>query len=196
MMRRIASPRWMGARPPATFMMRTGLRKTTPTSIVDYVRNFSGTVLGEWQVNGSSGDWSGDYVYMGGKLLGEYRNGTTYFRHEDNLGSARVLTQMNQGIQDSIDYQPFGEQISGDTATTHKFTGKERDSESGLDNFGARHYASSMGRFMTPDWAAKATTVPYANFGNPQSLNLYSYVENNPTTTEDPTNRVLHRLLP
>jgi RHS repeat-associated protein len=161
------------------------LRKTTPASILDYVRNFSGTVLGEWQVSGSSGEWSGDYVYMGGKLLGEYRNGTTYFRHEDNLGSARVLTQVNQGIQDSIDYQPFGEQSSGGTATTHKFTGKERDSESGLDMFGARYYGSSLGRFMTPDWAAKPIDVPYADFGNPQSLNLYSYVKNNPTTTRD-----------
>ena len=68
----------------------------------------------------------------------------------------------------------------------YKFTGKERDSESGLDMFGARYYGSSLGRFMTPDWAAKPTDVPYANFGNPQSLNLYSYVENNPTTTGDP----------
>lgn len=62
----------------------------------------------------------------------------------------------------------------------YKFTGKERDTESGLDNFGARYDASSLGRFMTPDWAAKATAVPYAVFGNPQSLNLYSYVLNNP----------------
>jgi RHS repeat-associated protein len=65
-------------------------------------------------------------------------------------------------------------------------TGKERDSESGLDMFGARYYGSSLGRFMTPDWAAKPTNVPYASFGNPQSLNLYSYVNNNPTTTRDP----------
>jgi len=43
-----------------------------------------------------------------------------------------------------------------------------------------------MGRFLTPDWAAKPTAVPYAYYGNPQSLNLYSYVENNPTTTGDP----------
>jgi len=57
----------------------------------------------------------------------------------------------------------------------YKFTGKERDSESGLDMFGARYYGSSLGRFMTPDWAAKPTNVPYAHFGNPQSLNLYSY---------------------
>ena len=39
---------------------------------------------------------------------------------------------------------------------------------------------------MTPDWAAKPTNVPYANFGNPQSLNLYSYVQNNPITFGDP----------
>jgi RHS repeat-associated protein len=52
--------------------------------------------------------------------------------------------------------------------------------------FGARYYGSSLGRFMTPDWAAKPTAVPYAKFGNPQTLNLYSYVENNPTTVGDP----------
>jgi hypothetical protein len=39
---------------------------------------------------------------------------------------------------------------------------------------------------MIPDWSEKAVTVPYAHFGNPQSLNLYSYVQNNPTTTGDP----------
>ena len=59
-------------------------------------------------------------------------------------------------------------------------TGKERDTESGNDYFGARYYSSSMGRFMSPDWAAKASPVPYATFGNPQSLNLYSYMHNNP----------------
>jgi RHS repeat-associated protein len=69
---------------------------------------------------------------------------------------------------------------------THKFTGKERDSESGLDMFGARYYGSSLGRFMTPDWAAKPTAVPYAYFGDPQSLNLYSYVGNNPLKRADP----------
>ena len=55
-----------------------------------------------------------------------------------------------------------------------------------MDNFGARYDTSAMGRFMTPDWAAKPTDVPYAHFGNPQSLNLYSYVQNNPTTVGDP----------
>lgn len=70
------------------------------------------------------------------------------------------------------------------------FAGKERDwsnlSPTNLDNFGARYYSSNMARFMSPDWAAKPTAVPYASFGNPQSLNLYTYVKNNPTTTRDP----------
>ncbi len=59
-------------------------------------------------------------------------------------------------------------------------TGKERDTESGNDYFDARYYASAMGRFMSPDWSAKIEPVPYAKLDDPQSLNLYSYVENNP----------------
>ena len=73
-----------------------------------------------------------------------------------------------------------------DEGIRSRCNGKERDSESGLDNFGARYDASALGRFMTPDWATKPTDVPYANFGNPQSLNLYIYVKNNPTTFGDP----------
>jgi RHS repeat-associated protein len=64
-------------------------------------------------------------------------------------------------------------------------TGKERDSESGNDYFEARYYSSAMGRFMSPDWSAKEDPVPYANLDDPQSLNLYSYVGNNPLTRID-----------
>jgi RHS repeat-associated protein len=69
-------------------------------------------------------------------------------------------------------------------------TGKERDTESGNDYFGARYYASAMGRFMSPDWAAKATPVPYAKLDNPQSLNLYAYVGNNPLSRMDPDGHI------
>lgn len=63
---------------------------------------------------------------------------------------------------------------------------KERDTETGLDYFGARYYGSTMGRWMSPDWSAAPVPVPYADLGNPQALNLYSYVQNNPVTGVDP----------
>jgi len=71
------------------------------------------------------------------------------------------------------------------TNQNYKFTGKERDVESGLDNFGARYDSSSLGRFMTPDWAERPTAVPYAVLGDPQSLNLYAYVRNDPVSRAD-----------
>jgi len=64
-------------------------------------------------------------------------------------------------------------------------TGKERDAESGLDYFGARYYASNMGRWMSPDWAASVSPVPWANLADPQTLNLYEYVRNNPLSLVD-----------
>jgi RHS repeat-associated protein len=65
----------------------------------------------------------------------------------------------------------------------YKFTGKERDTESGNDYFGARYYASSMGRMMSPD----PIGIFVADVTNPQSWNLYSYVMNNPLKFIDPS---------
>src|SRR5271154_7626890 len=62
----------------------------------------------------------------------------------------------------------------------HKFTGYERDPESGLDYASARHYSSTLGRFISPD---PLSGTP----GNPQSWNRYSYVLNNPLQLTDPT---------
>lgn len=70
-------------------------------------------------------------------------------------------------------------------------TGKERDTESGNDYFGARYYSSNMGRFLSPDWSAKIMPVPYVKLDNPQSLNLYSYVWNNPLSRNDPDGHVV-----
>jgi len=61
-------------------------------------------------------------------------------------------------------------------------TGKERDTESGLDNFVKRYFGSSMGRFMTPDAFYKDSHV-----GDPQSWNEYAYARNNPLRYVDPT---------
>jgi RHS repeat-associated protein len=58
--------------------------------------------------------------------------------------------------------------------------------ETGLDYFGARYLSSAQGRFTIPDWSAKPVGIPYADLANPQSLNLYSYVTNNPLNRTDP----------
>jgi RHS repeat-associated protein len=131
------------------------------------------------------------YVYSGGQLLAEYESGSTLFVHKDHLGSTRVTTtysttsSQNAQVSDSMDYMPYGELWSGSSSTTHKFTGKERDVESGLDNFGARYYSSTLGRFVSADWSVSPEPIPYADFGDPQSLNLFTYVGNNPLTNVD-----------
>jgi RHS repeat-associated protein len=63
--------------------------------------------------------------------------------------------------------------------------GKERDPESNLDDFGARFYSSTFGRWMSPDWSDMPEPVPYADLTNPQSLNLYALVRGNPETFAD-----------
>jgi len=85
---------------------------------------------------------------------------------------------------------PYGMNTSctGTDVSPMHFTGKQKDTESGNDYFGARYLASgtNLGRFMTPDWASDGSPVPYAKLDNPQTLNLYVYLRNNPLNTIDP----------
>jgi RHS repeat-associated protein len=129
------------------------------------------------------------YIFFNGKRIARLDPGTTTPKYyvADNVGSTAFVTDyLGNPLSESLFY-PYGvEQVvlSGDT-NTYKFTGKQRDPETGLDNFGARYYASNLGRFMSPDWDAKPITVPYASFGDPQTLNLYTYVENAPLNKVD-----------
>ena len=66
-----------------------------------------------------------------------------------------------------------------------KFTGKERDAETGLDYFGARYMSSAQGRFTSPDPSMNGVRLE-----NPQTWNRYSYVLNNPPVLTDPTGEV------
>jgi RHS repeat-associated protein len=111
---------------------------------------------------------------------------TTTFYSGDQIGSTTILTDSAGWPVSSEIYYPFGQEPTPVAGNNHyKFTGKERDTESGLDYFGARYYASTMGRWMSPDWADKPEAVPYSELDNPQSLNLYGYVNNNPLSRVD-----------
>src|SRR6185312_1741111 len=125
--------------------------------------------------------------FAGSKRIAQFASGSSspQYYWSDQLGSSRVMTDASANSLGEEIYAPFGQAVSGALPTHYRFTGKERDSESNLDYFGARYYASSMGRWMSPDWAAKPTEVPYADFGDPESLNLYGYVRNNPLSHRD-----------
>jgi RHS repeat-associated protein len=111
------------------------------------------------------------------------------------LGSSNVVANSSGVLQNESDFYPFGGEAAITQSLTnqhYRFEGKERDPESasvaepqGLDNFGARFDSSAMGRFMSPDWASSAEPVPYAKLENPQSLNLYSFAQNNPESDPD-----------
>jgi RHS repeat-associated protein len=148
------------------------------------------------------------YVYDGaGEVAAEYSStpppqiGTLY-PTPDHLGSTRLETNELGAPVWYHDYLPFGEEILsglggrgslyGPTdvdGTTHKFTGKERDLETGgsatqgLDYFGARYFSSAQGRFTSPDPVGIITQKLF----DPQQWNMYSYVRNNPLRLLDPT---------
>jgi RHS repeat-associated protein len=134
-----------------------------------------------------------EYVFFGGKRVArrDVATNTVHYFFSDHLGSTSLITNASGVMppESESDYYPYGGEIVVSSPTiqdqNYKFTGKERDRQSGLDNFGARYDSSALGRFMTPDWAAKPTTVPYASFGDPQTLNLYAYLANLPVNRVD-----------
>ncbi len=149
-----------------------------------YLYDLAGHVVTE--IN-SSGGWNRGEVYAGGRHLATYVGGTTYFDQGDWLGTERARTDATGAVAETCTGLPFGDDMNctaGGISPLY-FTGKQRDTETGLDYFGARYNASNLGRFMTPDWSAKVEPVPYAKLADPQSLNLYTYVLDNPVTLTD-----------
>jgi RHS repeat-associated protein len=103
------------------------------------------------------------------------------------VGTKREVTNSAGSYSTSFSSGPFGDYQSqggsGTDPSEQHFTSKHRDIESGLDYFPARYYNSYLGRFMSPDPSA----LTFADPLNPQSLNLYAYVNNNPLSFVDPT---------
>jgi RHS repeat-associated protein len=138
-----------------------------------------------------AGTTKSEYIFFDGERVarrdGATGTGGVFYYFSDHLKTASVITDSAGVIKAESDYYPWGGELQfvNNDSNDYKFTGKKRDLETGLDYFGARYYSSGLGRFLNPDWAAKATAVPYAEFSDPQSLNLYSYVRNVPTVRFD-----------
>ena len=152
----------------------------------EYLLDASGAQLIELD---GSGNVLHTNLFANGKLLATYKNdGQTYFHFSDWLGTRRYQTNAAGDLQHTMSCTgyPFGDGLnctgSGADATEHHFTGKERDTETGLDYFGARYNTSSMGRFMSPD------SGPYV-WSDPQTLNRYPYTRNNPLKFIDPSGK-------
>ncbi|HQO21359.1 MAG TPA: RHS repeat-associated core domain-containing protein [Acidobacteriota bacterium] len=110
--------------------------------------------------------------------------GTVYFYVRDHLGSSRLVLDVEGNIQSRFNYEPYGVELtplgSNTTNEKYKFTGQERDYDTGMDYMHFRYYGSNIGRFMKPD-------NMITNAMNPQSWNLYSYVNNSPINFNDPS---------
>lgn len=125
------------------------------------------------------------YLYAGGlKVATDSAPDGLVYHHTDHLTGANVDTN-SQGTQiEALDYYPYGnirlDEQAGAYENDYKYTGKELDDETNLYYYGARYYDANIGRFVSVDpWGGDLT--------NPQSLNKYSYVMNNPLKYVDPT---------
>jgi len=160
--------------------------KSTPSGWTDYIY-LNGQPMWEYTSDGARTD----YIYANGQKIAKIATpssgpATLNYYLDDHLGTTQVELKDDGTVNWMGQFTPFGSELPDGSTTMHyKFTGKERDAESGLDFFGARYYGSTTGRWMSPDWASKPEDVPYASLEDPQSLNLYNYVGNNPLSKAD-----------
>jgi RHS repeat-associated protein len=147
-----------------------------------YWRAITGDVLAETD---TSGNTKNEYIYFAGQRVAWWDSlGNSYYIQSDALGTTRTITESNGTVCYDADFTPYGQELphinNCPSTYNYKFTGYERDSETGLDYAFARYYSSRLGRFMSGDAMRGA-------LGDPQSLNLYGYVANDPMNLIDPT---------
>jgi RHS repeat-associated protein len=146
-----------------------------------------GDILAETNATGTT---TAEYIFFGGERVAMLpASSTAIYYVEDLLGTSRVTTNNTGVVCYDADFYPYGGERTPYTNTctqnNYKFEGKERDTETGNDDFGARYYSNRFGRWLSADWSAVPVAVPYANLTNPQTLNLYSMVADDPESFAD-----------
>ncbi len=153
-----------------------------------------GEILAETNASGST---LNEYIFFGGKRVAMLPSGSAaQFYAEDALGSSRTVTTNTGVVCYDADFAPYGAEnaiTNSCTQNVYKFEGKERDAETstlpgdanGNDYFGARYYSNRYGRWLSADWSNVPAPVPYANLTNPQTLDLYSMVSDDPESFAD-----------
>jgi len=123
------------------------------------------------------------HIKLGEETLATRKSsGARLFHHADHLGGVNYVTDANGYRVQLTEYTPWGvvSRNDGTAEPSKRFTGKEFDPETGLLYYGGRYYDAKLARFITPDPFVAAP-------GNPQSLNRYAYVLNNPVNLVDPS---------
>jgi RHS repeat-associated protein len=172
----------VGGNSTATYIYDSGgqrVRRITSSGTLDYLYDLAGHAITE--ITGSGSPTRGE-VYASDRHLASYQSGTTYFDHTDWINNERLRTTVAGTTFSNWTSLPFGEGSSTPNPGPLHFTGQVRDTETGLDYFGARYYGSNAGRFMSPDPSGLLAQRP----ANPQSWNLYAYAMNNPVINIDP----------
>jgi len=118
--------------------------------------------------------------YVAATFLPVAPNQGLTFYHTDMIGSVRALTDGSGTTITRHDYGAFGEDTASMTGDPLRFGGKELDPETAMENFEARYYRQTWGRFSQVDPVSGWTT-------DPQSWNRYAYARNNPLKYVDPT---------
>jgi RHS repeat-associated protein len=167
---------------------------SSPTAYELYWRNIAGNTIAETDGSGSTSNSSyNEYVFFAGRRIAQSNpsSGDVNYYFVDHLGSTRVVTDATGTACWEADYYPYGQEKTpagfSDTCSTHyKFTGYERDPETdpgngtGNDYAFARYYSPRLGRFLSADPLD-------GDASDPQTLNKYAYVRNNPVNLTDPT---------
>ena len=126
---------------------------------------------------------SSKYYFAGGERVARKdATGAISFYHGDHLGGTNVLTNGTGALVEKTTYYPFGEVREGGKER-FAYTGKEKDGATGWYYYEARHYNQQFRHFTQAD-------VIFYRIYDPQSLNKYAYVRNNPTKLVDPSGHV------